>query len=236
MKIIKSFLIVALLTTNLTSCTSLLWSNKRTYKETLRDFLVTKDGEKIVILGKKYHYILDDKSGLIKKILTWNGRSKLEMEINDFEVIDAANISGSVTIRSKVQNNSSTSLNGQERDFLEDELGFSRKHPDHNSTIFEKKISLTGERYLPKPGVNYDTQSHLNKEYQVHIGYTNSGNKAVKIALTPVAVAADGVLVITGVAMTVVLVPISVGALILVFTINGAVKDFESLRNRLNSN
>ena len=77
MSILKSILIVILIVTNLTSCETIrIWENTK-YNEDFKDFLVTKDNKKIVILGQKYHYAFDDKSGDLSKLLFWESKSKI---------------------------------------------------------------------------------------------------------------------------------------------------------------
>ena len=202
MPFIKTLLIAILITTNLASCTDALWQ-KSYYSETFKNFLITKDGQKIVLLGKKYHYIFDDKSGTIKKLLSWESRSKLEMEIDGFLVNNTIDVNASVTVKSKTQKNSSVELSDQETVFLKD-LGFTKARS--NDTVLKKKINLVGTRYLPKSGVNYDKSSSFSKEYRVSIEQSSFGDKTIKIAFTPVALAADGVLMVAGVTLMMVVI------------------------------
>ena len=83
MSTIKSILIFILIITNLTSCTKKLW-RKSYYVENFKNFMATKDGKKIVIFGKKYHYVFDDESKTIIKLLSWENKSKLEIENYNF--------------------------------------------------------------------------------------------------------------------------------------------------------
>ncbi len=126
MSFIKTLLIAILITTNLASCTDALWQ-KSYYSETFKNFLITKDGQRIVLLGKKYHYIFDDKSDTIKKLLSWESRSKLEMEMDGFLVNNTIDVNASVTVKSKTQKNSSVELSDQETNFLKD-LGVHIRH------------------------------------------------------------------------------------------------------------
>lgn len=198
MPFIKTLLIAILITTNLASCTDALWQ-KSYYSETFKNFLITKDGQRIVLLGKKYHYIFDDKSDTIKKLLSWESRSKLEMEINGFLVNNTIDVNASVTVKA----NSSVKLSDQEKGFLKD-LGFTKARS--NDTVLKKKINLVGTRYLPKSGVNYDKSSSFSKEYRVSIEQSSFGDKTIKIAFTPVALATDGVLMVAGVTMMTVVI------------------------------
>jgi len=51
------FLLFSLLLISCTSITKSLWENP-TYKEKVSAFLITEDGEKLAILGEKYHYCI----------------------------------------------------------------------------------------------------------------------------------------------------------------------------------
>ena len=194
MSILKSFLIVILIITNLTSCTKKLWK-KSYYTENFKNFMTTKNGKKIVILGKKYHYVFDDESRILNKLLSWGNRSKLEIENYNFRVSEINKITGSITIKSKSQQNSDDDLDEEDLHYLE-KLGFTS---DEN--IFKKNIILSGQRYSPKSGVNYDMTDSENKEHKVKIELDDYVDKVKKIALTPITVLSDGVLIIAGTAL-----------------------------------
>lgn len=188
-KFIKSFLIITLLVTSISSCyTTELWKKDSYYKETFKDFLITKEGDKIIILGKKYHYIFDDQSKTLGKLLSWNEREKLELVINNLEILKSGKVSGLAIVRNKRYNDSS--LSEKEARFLS-ELGLV-KRKNRGRSILEKRIDLKGVRFLPKKGVNYDISSQFNKEYKVRISDSGFSDKVTKIALTPISVTLDG--------------------------------------------
>lgn len=200
----------SLLILNLMSCnTASLWQKEYSYTETAQEFLITNDGNKIIILGEKYHYILDDNNGVIKKILTWDKRSNLKMTIYDLEVIKSNKVIGSVMISTDPEKKHTFTKN--EIKFF-DELEFSQPNFMYDD-LLEKQISINGTRYLPKPGVNYETHSSLNKRYKFEVKYDDNIKKA---ALTPVFVAADGLGVALGAAMFVIAVPLVIPVMIIV--------------------
>jgi hypothetical protein len=192
MAIIKTILIAILITANLTSCMTMKLWQKGSYVENFKNFLITKDGKKIVILGEKYHYIFDDNSGDLYQLLTWENNSKLEIENYNFRISKINEIICSITIKNKSQKNSTTHLSKKDKSFLQ-KLGFVNNSSDE--VIFKKNIIISGQRYYPKTGLNYGTSTPLNHDYSVNIEIDDYANKTKKIALTPVAVAGDGALV-----------------------------------------
>ena len=188
MSIIKSFLIAILIISNLTSCaTSIFWKNKE-YVENFNQFLTTKDGKKIVILGNKFHYIFDDESSFLIKLLSWENRLKLEITDYKFKIINFNKISASITIKSKPD----VVLNEQEITYLR-ELDFIQ-----DGNFFKKDIDLFGTRYSPKTDVNYQIKGSFSKDYVVRIEIDDFVDTAKKIAVTPIAIVADGIHFVVG--------------------------------------
>lgn len=192
MSTLKSILIVILIITNLTSCTSMLWK-KNSYIDKFKDVLNTKDGEKIVILGKKYHYIFNDDSLVLNKLLDWENNSKLEIEKYNIRITENNKIIGSIILKTKVEKNLNNVLDEQDKSFLQT-LGF--QNSGSNEAILKKKIIVSGARYAPKSDANYDTTSTSNKEFKIKVEVDDDFvDIAKKIAFTPVTVLADGVII-----------------------------------------
>jgi len=192
MSTIKSILIFILIITNLSSCTSMLWK-KNSYIDKFKDILHTKDGKKIFILSKKYHYIFNDDSLVLTKLLDWENNSKLEIEKYSIRVTDNNKIIGSITLKTKVEKNLDNALDEQEKSFLQT-LGF--QNSESNQAILKKKIIVSGVRYAPKSNENYDTTLTSNKEFKIKVEVDDDlVDTATKIALTPITALADGVII-----------------------------------------
>lgn len=191
MSIFKSLLIAILIITNLNSCTKIIWE-KTFYEDNFKKIMTTRDGKKIVIIGKKFHYVFDDKTGNIFKLLSWENRSKLKIEKYNIRVSQINKITASITIKTNIEKDQDYNFNDEEKDFLR-ELGFININSDNN--FFEKNINIEGTRYFPKSGINYEANNSSTKEHKIKIEVDSYLNKAKKIALTPVAIVADGVLV-----------------------------------------
>ena len=197
----SSFLIIISLF--LTSCspsdlyTGQLWRNKME-RDTLDQFLVAQNG-KVALIGRKYHYIFDDKSGVIKDLLAWSGKSKLEIIIHKIKVDSSYKISGDVTINVKKTDNSSGKENAviltkDELNFL-GSLGFA-DHLDGNNVSIIKKIILKGTLYLSNPNVDYRTTSKLSKNYNIMIEFEPGlFKRTTQITMTPITVTADAIFI-----------------------------------------
>ena len=191
MSILKSFLIAILIISNLSSCTMKIWE-KTQNEENLKNLYITKDGKKIVIVGKKYHYVFDDESGELIKLLSWKSRSKLEIENYDFRISEINKISGSITLKTKTPKERNNILNKNEKSFLK-KLGF--VNSSSFEVIFKKKIDIFGNRYSPKSIENFDVTTSLNTEHKLNIEVADYADKTKKIILTPVAIVGDGLMI-----------------------------------------
>ena len=174
-----------------TTTTTSVWK-KPTYEETIKQFLITSDGEKLVFIGKKYHYIFSSQDSL-KNILQWQDRKILKANFYDKFSVDANNkITGRYAISCEC--NDATKLQIQ---WLEDN-GFHRlirkqPSPSDETNIYVKESQITGYRYLAN-NLKLDKYAILNNAYKITVetDYTIA-DKAVRVAETPIAVAEDGV-------------------------------------------
>jgi hypothetical protein len=199
------FMVLSLVLLMSSSClTSSLWKDHyKYYDDTINQYLITKDGERVIFLGKKYHYILNDKDNVIKELLNWPSRKKMTMSIYNFNAIskDKVEVSIKVSVDSKKQLDE---LSQSELTFLKS-LGFKTSKFDSY-----KIFHLNGQRYLPKPNTSYGFNSSLNKNYNVKVGikYNSATDIAGNIALTPITVVGDVVLVAGVTAIIAVAIPV----------------------------
>lgn len=179
--LIAAFLLLA-------SCglTKSMWDKK--YDETFRQFLVSKDGQYVVFLGKNYHYIFTDNSSAIKELLLWPNRNCLFINVEKtFLKLDLKNnVTGHVVIESFFNR-----LPHDDYEFLRS-LGFRSE----NGKALSMKINLVGKRYLPRDDLGKHLPE-LDRTYILPIRYSSTfwGNIG-KVALTPITVAADATILI----------------------------------------
>ena len=55
-----------------------LWSDNF-YNEVFYYFLISKDGQFVVFLNDEFHYVFNDNSGLMQKLLLWKNSKKLQI-------------------------------------------------------------------------------------------------------------------------------------------------------------
>ena len=172
----------------LCSCTvtKFLWT--KTYTETFSHFLVSRDGDYVIFLGKHYDYIFADDSDLVKEILKWKARNTLLINIERSHIAVNHNneLSGYVIIQAFASN-----LPEEEYIFLQ-ALGF--KKDDRGA--LSVKFNLSGKRYtsignskIPLPAL---THTYIMDIYETSGFFGNVG----KITLTPLAITADTVLLV----------------------------------------
>ena len=83
--------------------TSRLWQKPR-YHENISHFLATKDGEKLIFIGEKYHYIFNGTDDL-NKLLKWKHRELLKANFDsNFFVSRTNKITGKYKITCSCDN------------------------------------------------------------------------------------------------------------------------------------
>ncbi|MBM3579939.1 MAG: hypothetical protein FJX34_04120 [Alphaproteobacteria bacterium] len=183
----KKFFLCFLLLLQCSCVTKYLWSGK-SYQEKISRFFVGSDGRYVVLVGDEYHYILTDDSGVLKTILSLQQRDSLSINSE----------------KTKIHLNSQNELNGKivMKGFVGDmapedrQLLLLRGIIGGGSNYATISIPVSGRRYAAK----YLNQSitSSNTSYTITIYYSNSNvlKNASKVAVTPIAVGVDAMLLI----------------------------------------
>jgi hypothetical protein len=162
------------------------------YKDTIYSFLITEDGSKFVVLGEKYHYIFDVSPNL-KKVLLGSFRSEVRAYFKDFHVAQDNKITGDYSLVLLAE-----ATDEQGKSAID--AGFTL-----NETYLELSGHLEGIRYSAEGFPPISETYKFNRQYEVEIQEElTTANKAGKILATPIVVLADGVLILTGVALVLV--------------------------------
>jgi hypothetical protein len=169
----------------LNSCgiTQKMWNPH--YTETLSGFLFSQDGRFVVFLGREFHYILNDDSGIIKRMLFSPCRALMYLSVNStyINLSQSNDLDAYVTIKIVKEDIGS---------FAENELtsiGFI-KGADGVLTLH---IKLTGKRYLANR--NLSAAFTLNNRYSIKVyEEISSTGKIEKAMLTPITLTLDTVL------------------------------------------
>ncbi|AKM41159.1 hypothetical protein NL30_15345 [Burkholderia contaminans] len=178
----------------LTGCTAMLFEDGQ-YEETVDRFLVSEDGKKFVVLGTKYHYILDMPEHL-GAVLASPYRKSINASLYGF-VAQGSKISGKFSLR---LHRSDMTEEDWDR-ALED--GFTKL----GSVDLEMKGALAGSRYLADGFAQGKTWSSFTHSYKIQVtDRITSAGKAARVLATPVTLAADGVMMIGAVVLSPIIV------------------------------
>jgi len=165
------------------------------YEETVDRFLVSEDGRKFVVLGKKYHYIFDMPEHL-GAVLASPYRKSINVALYRF-VAQGSKISGKFSLQLSRTGMTDDDWNRA----LED--GFTKR----GSSGLEMTGVLDGSRYLADGFVQGKTWSSFAHAYKIHVtDRITTAGKAVRVLATPVTFAADGVMMIGAVVLSPIIV------------------------------
>ncbi len=189
----------------LSSCSTVdLWGNN-TYSEKINNFFATSDGNKLIIIGDKYHYIFTNQYKL-NDILNSKHSSMLRAEFADtFSVDIDNNIKGSYKIVCDCEN------------VTKEEVEWLLKHKfkktlvksecSKNKAIYSRSNKIIGKRFSGN-NQSFEKTRNLNNEHVIYIEEDyNRGDIVLKIAQTPITVAIDGTLALGAAATAITLWP-----------------------------
>lgn len=181
-------------------CTSMLFKDGE-YRETIDRFLVTDDGKKLVVLGKQYHYILDMPAHL-DAVLAAPYRKSVTASLYHF-VAEGDKIHGEFGLHIRGARKRMTADDYQRA--LAD--GFTEHYTD---LVLEGSVS--GTRYTTEGFKLGQGSSAFNEPHEIDVtDVITPAGTAVRLLVTPVTLAADGVLMIGAIVLSPVIVPLVVG-------------------------
>ncbi len=186
-KLLKTAALFATLLT-LNSClTKYIWGDK-SYKEQISNFFIGSDGRYVAMLGDDYHYVFSDNSGILKTILSLKQQGVLTISESKSHLKLQANneVSGNLVLEGPF------SILDREDAKTLNRLGFS---PDRHDTL-TIKMKLTGRRYAAKYLNQNIASSKTSHTFTIYYRDSNAAKDVGKIAITPIAVGLDAVLMI----------------------------------------
>ncbi len=195
MPVVVQRLIVLLLCFAQLGCVTSYWMRDKYSKDTIRSFTVTGDGSELVVLGDKYHYFFPSSAPLLK-VLTWERRAVLEADLDHSFSADRDKVKGTLYLSARIAR-----LDDAQRAFLL-QAGF--RESESSRTTLYKRFDLEGRRYSAA-GVHVPDDIAFAHPYEVYVlEVTPPEMFAAKLLATPVTVAADGALIVGGVALVLV--------------------------------
>lgn len=158
------------------------------YEETALSFLVTEDGSQVVVVGKSYHYIFHDVTPSLKQVLTGPLRKVVAVSLSGFYVRRDNVVTGDYTVTLVPEASDEARKSAVDAGFVTPELTLSGH--------------LEGIRYSAEKFPPVAKTQEFTRPYVVSIREQESSSRlAGKILLTPITVAADGVLILAGLAL-----------------------------------
>ena len=168
----------------LSGCTEAMYTRKR-YEEEVSSVLFTEDMKKIVIIGKDYHYIFDAPEALVRSLRS-GLHARMRARFYPFDVHADQRITGKLALL--IDEDMAAEEVEQAMD-----MGFK---PGSDSGYF-LTINLSGIRY-DSGGIQATAPSQrLNRTYTITVSVDHTAmGYAGRAVLTPVTVAADGILAV----------------------------------------
>jgi hypothetical protein len=178
------FAIAALALALLSACATTWLTEKEKYlTDEIRGFYKTEDATSLAIIGKQYHYVFPLDPDL-SSALTGEKRNRLSAEFGTFHLGKDSTITGNYKLSVSLD-----LLSPSERTDLT-LAGFSQK-----GDLLVLSKMLSGRAYVATKG---SVPSDFKQPYTVSIAQDVSKPAAVKYALSPIAVAVDGTLLLGG--------------------------------------
>lgn len=177
----KLFLIIIFIFTTSCSTTKSLWANR--YLDGFSQFIFSEDGSQIILIGDKYDYVIDDVTGKILALASWEHRTALYFDAanSNVKVYNDGNFTGTITIKTIYQ-----SLSPEVYQYLIS-LGF----VDNRRENLYLQLKIQGKRYKSTPRLK-SFASKLDKRYSLQIEAQNTiGGSAGKLVVTPFTMVLD---------------------------------------------
>ena len=167
-----------------------LWGKQPepSYREKIDQFMISPEDSRLIIIGNtiignRYHYIFEKDSAPLS-ILSWSGRKYLRADFSSaFNIYSDNSITGEYSLDCSCESASSEDIQWLESN------GFKL----HENGQYRKTLQVNGTRY--RAGSNKIANSqNFNHEYYITIKRPHpTRSKISRIALTPIAVAFDGI-------------------------------------------
>lgn len=169
------------------------------YKERIISFYINPKGNEVVFIGQKYHYIFNNDTPKFIDML--RNKEFLNLQQNNLEIrtrIHGENLErvySDITVKiSKI------GLTPQQNSWLTSRRYTNIYFPE---ALYVNNYRIGGKRYLSNPQVNQSVKK-LNQPIDLEIeeSHIAKGDTLRKIAMTPLAVGADAVLVVGAVILS----------------------------------
>lgn len=180
----------------LSGCFTSRLNRNTSYNEKINGFFISSDKKIIAIVGAKYHYVFDAPSELLAALDPILHPAINQATFSNFRVDRDNRITGDIKLYTI------SKLSTQQKELAE-RAGFNST----NSNMWAG-MQLSGTRYLAKESESPVVQ-RLNREYFVAVEEEPSiAGKTLRVAATPITVAADGAVILGAVVLSPIWLPI----------------------------
>jgi len=170
---------------------------RQEYREYISHLAITEDGKNIIFFGENFHYIFESDSVLIQTINSPLIEHVSTPSIGDFVVSHTGTTTGVVSLQ--IYQNAPISIQDQAGS-----LGYVK-----SGDLMRYRIKLVGQRY-GNDGLDIQQKQKTREAYRVRVYEEPSGGrKAARTVLSPLVVTAQGVIVMVGVPVLILVCTVS---------------------------
>lgn len=200
MKNFKIFTIVFTLLLSGCAVSGRVWNQKIDRDEVARDIKINKDGDKVIVVGKKYNYLVSDDKKIIKKLFFWDGKSNLQIFVDS---IRARGEEASVRIYFI------TDVKIKTEDLSDAQIKFLKsvdaKINSNTDALVIPSLDLKGSRALSSAKINFEYSDFSSTGF-----VSNEQKTAIFEDPTPIQIAGKVLVTPFTVAADILLIPITV--------------------------
>ena len=181
----------------LSGCFTKRLHQNTSYWEKVGGVFISSDKKTLAIIGNRYHYLIDAPAAILAALDPALRSTITSADFHSFAVNGANELTGEVTLRA----------NGQ---FTENQkqLALAAGFVITSPTNMTATVPIKGTRYLAKP-LERISEEKLNREYFVLINELPSiAEQGLRIAATPISIAADGAVTIGIIALSPIWIPL----------------------------
>jgi len=162
----------------------------RYFTEEISSFLITQNGQSLIVIGKQHHYIFTANDTL-KFVLGWAEKKRVKANFNHFVIRSDQTVYGSYSLTVNMND-----LNAAAKNVL-------LKHEfeqDKKQNTLRYNGSVNGVRYLAG-NVTIPATLKLNQKYTLEMTehYPSASAAIQRVLLTPLALVGDGLLILGGI-------------------------------------
>lgn len=199
----------------LAGCTTPAIESRHYYTEKVSSILISQDKQKIVFIGKPYHYIFDAPAGIVATVER-PFHAKVSGELSEFHVDVNGNVSGVYSLQVAGDLSGQDAADATAAGYWRDAKGQLTLSGKLSGMRYEEDTSLVGAIKAlnnPKPSVDEKSAAPetLNRTYTIVVTYDPSnGEKAADKLISPIIVTSDGLFLLFNVVLAPVVIPMAV--------------------------